>query len=605
MTAAAAHSFMKPIQKMNLGTEDIARRIILLGEMICGVELYAYQYSFALAIIKSVLERSGLDPTALFSRQCGKTESVAVVAIACCVVLPGLAQAFPEDERVASFARGFWVGVYAPKDRQAKIAFGRIREYATKNDKSETAKQREQIYKDKGLQVEVETSRGDSISWSNGSWVLSETASESTDNEGQTWHLLIIDESQKVASLKIKKELAPMLTDTNGCLVRIGTASASKGDFFKKIEVNIAAERSSSGQRYHFQTDYQAVIKQRRLKFDEETRRYETFTRAESARQKQMLIEDPHAYRRPQVRHLNYEKHIEKVLRDLHGDIEEETFRMNYRLLWADNREIAIPEHVWNALAIPNLEMNLTGVQGYLVAGLDVAKGTAENADQTVLSILFVDVEHPIKEEKAVVRQGEEAPVVYMKTLIGLYPFRGDFEEVQYDGVIDVVRQYPTLRYMVMDSTGIGDPVCARLKRLLPDLDIEGVSWANSHIKNAVYKTFLMEVKSSRFRYAAGPETQRTREYEEMQKQVTGLQKKFVGRSDLMLCEAEEGEHDDYPDSIAFATYAVQRSFEEEIPEPNEAEASSFFKQQAPRMTSGMPIRADRYRFGRRGRYRH
>jgi hypothetical protein len=589
---------------MNLGTEEIAKKIILLGEMICGVELYAYQYAFALAIVRSVLERSGLDPTALFSRQSGKTEAVAVVSIACCVVLPGLAQAFPDDERVAPFARGFWVGVYAPKDRQAKIAFGRIREYATKDDKSEVSEQRERIYRDKGIQVEVETSRGDSISWSNGSWVLSETASETTDNEGQTWHLLIIDESQKVASFKIKKELAPMLTDTNGCLVRIGTASASKGDFFRKIEVNVAEERND-GRRHHFQTDYQAVIAQRRQKFEEEQSRYEAFIRADPVRQKQMLIEDPHASRRPQVRHLNYERHIEKVLRDLHGDIEEETFKMNYRLLWADNREIAVPEHIWNALAIPNLEMNLTGIQGYLVAGLDVAKGTAENADQTVLSILLVDVDHPMKEEKAVVRHGEEAPVVYMKTLIGLYTFRGDFEEVQYDGVIDVVRQYPTLRYMVMDSTGVGDPVCARLKRLLPDLDIEGVSWANSHIKNAVYKTFLMEVKSSRLRYAAGPDTRCTREFEEMQKQVTELQKKFVGKSDLMLCEAEEGDHDDYPDSIAFATYAEKRSFEEQIPEPSEAEASSFSNQKAPRMASGMPVRADRYRSGRRGRYRH
>lgn len=604
MTAAAAHSFLEPQRRMNLETGVIAKKVILLGEMICGVELYTYQYAFALAIVKSVLERSGLDPTALFSRQSGKTESVAVVAIACCVVLPGLAQAFPDDERVAPFARGFWVGIYAPKDRQAKIAFTRVREYATKNDKSEAAEQRKRIYNDKGLQVEVETSRGDSISWSNGSFVLAETASETTDNEGQTWHLLIIDESQKVASLKIKKELEPMLTDTNGCLVMIGTASASKGHFYKKIDTNVSEERED-GRRYHFQTEYQAVITQRRQKFQEEETRYEAFCKADPIRQKQLLIEDPHANRRPQVRHLNYEKHIEKKLRDLHGDIDEETFKMNYRLIWADNREIAIPDHIWEALAIPSLEMNLTGVQGYLVAGLDVAKGTAENADQTVLSIMIVDVEHPIKEEKAVVRLGEEAPVVYMKTLIGLYTFRGDFEEVQYDGVIDVLRQYSTLRYMVIDSTGVGDPVTARLKRLLPDLLIEGVSWASSHAKNAVYKYFLMEVKSSRIRYAAGPDTRATREYEEMQGQISGLQKKFVGQSNLMLCEAEEGEHDDYPDSLAFAAFAEKRSFEEEVPEPSEAEASSFFNQQAPRMASGMPIRADRYRCGRRGRYRH
>jgi hypothetical protein len=279
---------------------------------------------------------------------------------------------------------------------------------------------------------------------------------------------------------------------------------------------------------------------------------------------------------------LNYEKHIEKKLIDLHGDTDEETFKMNYRLIWADNREIAVPEHIWKSLAIPNLEMNLTGIQGYLVAGLDVAKGTAENADQTVLSIILVDIDNPMKEDKAIVRPGEEAPVVYMKTLVGLYTFRGDFEEVQYDGVIDAVRQYPGLRYLVVDSTGVGDPVCARLDRLLPDIKVEGVSWASTHIKNAVYKTFLMEVKSARFRYAAGPDTRCTRAFEEMDEQVIGLQKKFVGSSSLMVCCAEsEEDHDDFPDSIALALYAEKRSFEEEVPEPVEAEASNFYNQQS------------------------
>lgn len=596
--SAAAHSFAEPKRVMNFSTEEIAKKIILLGELICGVELYPYQYCFAVAIIKSVLERDGTNPTALFARQTGKTETVAIVSIALCVILPTLAQAYPEDERVSPYAKGFFIGIYAPKEAQAKLAFDRIREYATREDPL-----KDQIYKDRALDLEILTSRGDSVSWSNGSYVLAQTASDNTDSEGQTWHLLIIDESQKVSSFKIKKQLRPMLASTNGPLVMIGTASSSKGYFYKKLETNVGEEKED-GRRRHFQSDYQAVIAQRQAKYEQEVKRYDYFSKATPARQKVLKLENPHCDKRPNAYHLQYAKFIDSEIRDLRGDLDDETFKMNFRLLWADNREIAIPDHVWDALAIPSQEMNQTGVQGYLVAGLDVAKGTAEHADQTVLSIAYVDVEHPLIEEKAIVRPGDEAPVVYMKTVIGLYTFRGDFEQVQYDGVVDVIRMYPTLRYMVMDATGMGDPVHSRLQILLPDIQIEGVSWSNSHMKNAVYKNFLMEVKSGRVRYAAGPDTRATREYEEMQTQVKGLQKKFVGASSLMLCEAEEGEHDDFPDSIALCVYAEKRSFEEEIPEPLEAEASSFFSHQQGVSPDSESNRAGRYRFGRRGRHR-
>lgn len=595
--SAAAHSFIEAPRKMNLSTDDIAKKIILMGELICGVELYPYQYAFALAIVKSVLDRDGTGPTALFSRQSGKTESVAIVSIACAVILPGLAKSFPDDERVAPYERGFWIGVYAPKERQAKLAFNRVREYATRENEQKT-----RIYQDRALNIEIETSRGDSVSWTNGSYILAETASETTDNEGQTWHLLIIDESQKVASFKIRKQLRPMLASTRGPLVMIGTASSSKGYFFKKLESNLADERET-GKRSHFQCDYQGVITQRRQKFDQESARYAKFTKADPSRQKQLLIEDPRANKRPNKFHLEYENFISDEMRDIHGDIDDEAFKMNFRLVWADNREIAIPAHIWDSLAIDSLEMNMRGIRGYLVAGLDVAKGTAENADQTVLTIELVDTDHPMVEERAVVKPGEEPPKVYMKTIVGLYTFRGDFEEVQYDGVVDVLKMYPEVRYMVIDSTGAGDPVCARLKVLLPHILVEGVSWANSHMKNAVYKTFLMEIKSGRLRYAAGPETRSTREFEDMMEQIKGLQKKFVGKSDLMLCEAEEGEHDDFPDSMALCTYAANRSFEEEVPEPEEAEASNYF-QGSKSSHDSHNNRASRYAGGRRGRAR-
>lgn len=451
--------------------------------------------------------------------------------------------------------------------------------------------------------LQITKSRGDSVAWSNNAFVLASTASENTDNEGETWHLLICDESQKLSTTKIKKELRPMLASTHGPFIQIGTATASKAYFFKTIESSVERERED-GIRRHFQTDYQGVITQRRHAYEEEVSRFDAFRKMRPAQQKLALEADPLAGEAPNDVHLEYERFIEDELRDLHGDIDDEAFKTNFRLLWADNRMIAIPEHIWESLAIPNLEMNLPGVKGHITAGLDVAKGDSEKSDQTVLTIMLTDIDHPLIDEKAIVAPGEEPPVHYVKTVIGLYTFRGDFEEVQYDGIIDALRLYPTLRYLVIDSTGMGDPVYSRLRDLLPDIQVEGVSWSHFKMKSDIYKRLLMECKAARLRYAAGPETRTTREFDDMNDQVTGLEKKFIGQSSVMVCEAPEGDHDDYPDSIALAIYASHRSFEEEIPEPEEAEARNFGRNTyAP---SGGPVkRADAYRANRRGRSRY
>lgn len=597
-----AETFAPAKRELDWRTEDLAARIIAFGEELTGKELYPYQYAFAIAIICTILDRDGKSITALFSRQSGKTETVALVAVACAVLLPAMAEMYPHDKRVAQYKRGFWVGIYAPKDDQAKLAFERVRTYSS-------SKVALQAYAELGL--ELDGSSSDRVSWSSGSKVRARTASDNSMSEGDTWDVVICDESQAISTKKIDKELKPMLKSTGGPMVLIGTTGGAQAYFHKRIKLNQEEERDH-GDRRHFQADYTVVCAQKRAKYAEEAERWNKFSKASAKSQAKMLEEDPKAGDPPTDFHLNYERSLNNDIAEF-GGLEkaelDETFQLNYMLKWGVNGMIAVPPDAWKALAIPNLELNTTGVKGFLVAGLDLAKGMNEGSDQTVLSVLHVDVNRPIIDRMAAPLPGQEPIKSYAKTLIGLYTFRGDFENFQNDEVVKVCRMYPGIRRMVVDSNGIGDPVASRLRNLLPNIEVEGLSWASTLNKSLCYKLFLMAIRGKHLRYAAGPTSRAMIEYKQMEEQVLGLQKKFVGQGNLMVCEAADPTgHDDYPDSLAFACYAADQAVELDAEAPmDQIEVSGYSVNYSHHIhqNSGPASRADSYRTGRRGRSRY
>lgn len=595
-----AESFAPAMKEIPWTTPDIARKLIEFGEGLCDIELYPYQYSYATAVIVAVLDRSGLAPTALFSRQSGKTEVVALITESCGLLLPQMAFEFPHDRRVAQYAKGFWTGIYAPKDDQAKLAFDRVRLYSN----TEAAKA---AYVE--LSLQIESSRSDQVAWSSGSRVKARTASETSMSVGETWHLLILDESQDIAAYKIRHELLPMLTSTGGTATFIGTSGGSKGYFYRKIERNMNLERED-GKSRHFESDYKMVVDQKQDKYEAEVTRWRKFLKAGARAQQAMLEEDSRSNRPPDDFHLNYRHRVDQEIEELGGIDKaqmDEAFQLNYMLQWADNRSIAVPTKAWESLAVPNLELNVTGIKGFLVGGLDLAKGVGINSDQTVLSILHVDIDSPIMERVASANPAADAPKRYMKTLVGLYTFRGDFEAIQNDAVVAVCNQYPGLKYLVIDASGMGDPVASRMARLLPDIEIEAMSWHSVANKSMCYKTWLMDIRGQFFRYAAGPDTRTMPEYREMFEQVTSLQKKVVGGAHYVVCEAPEGEHDDFPDSLALACYGAEQAVELLRNPLGEMESSDLFLPSYSNQSrqSGALTRADSYRSGRRGLSRY
>lgn len=107
---------------ISFDAHDITNKIIEFGKALVGVELYPYQLEAAYAIIYSVITFSGDVKTMLFSRQSGKTETVAFVVDTLCVLLPALANFIPDLEQ---FKTGFRVGLFAPQSDQVTTTYSR------------------------------------------------------------------------------------------------------------------------------------------------------------------------------------------------------------------------------------------------------------------------------------------------------------------------------------------------------------------------------------------------------------------------------------------------------------------------------------------------
>ena len=115
-----------------LDTNDLIDKILTFTRVLTGIKFYNYQYIFCRRIVESILENDGEEITGLWSRQSGKTESLADLGFSLCIILPALAGAFPDDPRLMSYKKGFWIGIYAPIANQATISFSRMRALTTK-----------------------------------------------------------------------------------------------------------------------------------------------------------------------------------------------------------------------------------------------------------------------------------------------------------------------------------------------------------------------------------------------------------------------------------------------------------------------------------------
>src|SRR6478736_7193511 len=165
--------------------DQLVLKSIIFCEELADLELRPYQREFAYRFIESVILHDANTITALFSRQSGKSECVAVVVAGICVLFPKLAESI---EILADFKKGVWVGVFAPVDGQSDFVFGRIKDKLT----SDRAKM---FMADPELDISPDA-KSKIIKLSNGSMIRRQTANSKAKIEGATYHIALIDEAQ-------------------------------------------------------------------------------------------------------------------------------------------------------------------------------------------------------------------------------------------------------------------------------------------------------------------------------------------------------------------------------------------------------------------------
>lgn len=164
--------------------ETLTDKVFGFCKLASNVQLYPYQEGFAKRMIYSLLSEDSEEITALFSRQSGKTEAVAVTVSGLMVILPKLATLprLCEDSRIKKFANGLWVGVFGPTAEVAGIMYSRIRQRLRSKDMRD-------VMSDPDFAMELPEQRN--IVLPNGSFADCVSASPQSKIEGKTYHLML------------------------------------------------------------------------------------------------------------------------------------------------------------------------------------------------------------------------------------------------------------------------------------------------------------------------------------------------------------------------------------------------------------------------------
>lgn len=238
---------------------DLVEKIWVFVEVFCDVHHFPYQAEFGKRIIESVIINDGEEITGLFSRQSGKTETLANVIAALMVILPKLAPMFShiKDKEgnglLDKFRNGLWVGTFAPIEQQAETLFSRIVTRLTSEHAVEIMLDPEIDDSPVGGSKQIRLKRS-------GSLCRMHTANPRAKIESKSYHLLVIDEAQGADEYVTRKSIMPMGAFYNASKVLIGTPDVVKGHFYRTIQFNKRRETRKL-RRNHFQFDWRHCAK--------------------------------------------------------------------------------------------------------------------------------------------------------------------------------------------------------------------------------------------------------------------------------------------------------------------------------------------------------
>lgn len=461
-------------------------------KVLVGHDLHPYQKPLARRIMESVIINDGEEITALAARQSGKSEIVADTVSTLMVLLPRLAKLYPD--LLSKFKDGLWVGLFAPTETQAETLYGRTVNRLTSERAIEImgdAEIDDAAVRVGGVTRQIRLKKS-------GSTITMMTANPRAKIESKSFHLIIIDECQEADDFVVSKSISPMLAYYAGTMVKTGTPTTSKNNFYKSIQLNRRRQTNRGNRQNHFQWDWKEVSKV-----------------------------NP-----------NYEKFIKKEI--LRIGEESDEFQMSYNCKWLLERGMFITSSAMDELGDTSQELVKVWHKTPVVVGIDPARKT----DSTVVTVVWVDWDRP------------DEFGYFDHRVLNWLEMQGDDWEEQYFQIVNFLSNYDVLAVGV-DANGVGDAVAQRLKLLLPRAEVMPVTSSPSE-QSKRWKHLQALIQRKMIAWPAHAKTRRLRTWKRFYQQMTDAEVQYKGPNFLVAAPDENYAHDDFVDSLSIACSLTQ-----------------------------------------------
>jgi hypothetical protein len=487
--------------------EKLIDKIMKFMVVLVGHDLHPYQKPLARRVIESVVINDGEEITALASRQSGKTETVSDVLATLMVILPLLAKLYPD--LLGKFKGGLWVGMFAPTESQAETLFGRTVTRLTSERALEVLGDPEIDDNTKrvgGVTRQIKLMRS-------GSTLTMMTANPRAKIESKSFHVIVIDECQEADDFTVSKSISPMLAYYAGTMIKTGTPTTSKNNFYRSIQLNKRKATGRGAKQNHFQWDWKDVSKV----------------------------------------NADYQKFIKKEMLRIGEDSDE--FQMSYNCKWLLERGMFVSSSVMDELGDTSQELVKVWHKTPVVVGIDPAR----KMDSTIVTVVWVDWDRP------------DEFGYFDHRVLNWLELQGDDWEEQYFQIVNFLSNYDVLAIGV-DANGVGDAVAQRLKVLMPRAEVMPLTSSPTE-QSKRFKHLQALIQRRSISYPNHAKTRRLRVHKRFIQQMTDAEVHFKGPNFTVSAPNESYAHDDFVDSLAIACSLTQELVMPEI----QSTSSPFF----------------------------
>jgi len=461
--------------------------------VLVGHDLHPYQKPLARRIMESVIIGDGKSITALASRQSGKSETVADTVATLMILLPLLSKIYPD--LLGKFKDGIWVGLFAPTEGQAETLFGRTVTRLTSERALEVLGDPEiddAAARIGGVTRQIKLKKL-------GSTITMMTANPRAKIESKSFHLVVIDECQEADDFVVAKSISPMLAYYAGTMVKTGTPTTSKNNFYNAIQLNRREQTARAKRQNHFQWDWRDVAKV-----------------------------NP-----------NYDKFIKQEMLRIGEDSDE--FQMSYNCKWLLERGMFVTANALDDLGDTSQELVKVWHKTPVVVGIDPAR----KMDSTVVTVVWVDWDRP------------DEFGYFDHRVLNWLELQGDDWEEQYFQIVNFLSNYDVLAIGV-DANGVGDAVAQRLKILMGRAEVIPLTSSQSE-QSGRFKHLQALIQRQALTYPSHAKTRRLRVWKRFYQQMTDAEVQYRGNSFTVAAPKEAYAHDDFVDSLAIACSLTQK----------------------------------------------